>query len=98
MDKVVASAAAAVADVPDGATLVVGGFGLCGIPAVLIQAVLDAGTGELEVVSNNAGVDERGVGLLPGARRLRRGGRPFAGGNKGVPRHYPAGELQVERN
>ena len=57
LDKVVSSAAEAVADIPDGATLSVGGFGLCGIPSVLIAAVLEAGTKDLEAVSNNAGVD-----------------------------------------
>jgi 3-oxoacid CoA-transferase subunit A len=96
MDKVVASAAAAVADVPDGATLAVGGFGLCGIPAVLIQAVLDAGTVELEVVSNNAGVDEWGLGLLLGARRLRRVVASYVGENKEFARQYLGGELEVE--
>src|SRR5258708_24550725 len=96
MDKVVASAAAAVAEVPDGATLAVGGFGLCGIPAVLIQAVLDAGTVELEVVSNNAGVDEWGLGLLLGARRLRRVVASYVGENKEFARQYLAGELEVE--
>ena len=57
MDKVVESAAAAVADIPDGSTLAVGGFGLCGIPSVLIDALLTAGVTDLEAVSNNCGVD-----------------------------------------
>jgi 3-oxoacid CoA-transferase subunit A len=96
MDKVVANAAAAVADIPDGATLAVGGFGLCGIPAVLIQAVLDAGTRELEVVSNNAGVDGWGLGLLLGGRRLRRIIASYVGENKEFARQYLAGELEVE--
>jgi 3-oxoacid CoA-transferase subunit A len=96
MDKVVANAAAAVADIPDGATLAVGGFGLCGIPAVLIQAVLDAGTVELEVVSNNAGVDEWGLGLLLTTRRLRRVVASYVGENKEFARQYLAGELEVE--
>jgi 3-oxoacid CoA-transferase subunit A len=96
MDKVVANAAAAVADIPQGATLAVGGFGLCGIPAALIQAVLDAGTDELEVVSNNAGVDEWGLGLLLGARRLRRIVASYVGENKEFARQYLAGELEVE--
>ena len=72
MDKVVASAAEAVADVPDGSTLAVGGFGLCGVPSVLIEALLDAGVGELEAVSNNCGVDEWGLGRLLMSKRLRR--------------------------
>ena len=64
MDKVVQSAVEAVADIPDGATLAVGGFGLCGIPSVLIHALLDSGVQDLEVVSNNCGVDDWGLGLL----------------------------------
>ena len=96
MDKVVASAEAAVADIPDGATLAVGGFGLCGIPSVLIQAVLGAGTKNLEVVSNNAGVDDWGLGLLLGARRLRRMVASYVGENKEFARQYLAGELEVE--
>jgi 3-oxoacid CoA-transferase subunit A len=96
MDKVVASAGEAVADIPDGVTLAVGGFGLCGIPSVLIQAVLEAGTRGLEVVSNNAGVDDWGLGLLLGARRLRRVVASYVGENKEFARQYLAGELEVE--
>ncbi len=96
MDKVVASAAEAVADIPSGSTLAVGGFGLCGIPSVLVQAVLDAGTGDLEVVSNNAGVDGWGLGLLLGAGRLRRVVASYVGENKEFARQYLAGELEVE--
>ena len=96
MDKVVASAAEAVADIPGGATLAVGGFGLCGIPSALIQAVLAAGTDRLEVVSNNAGVDGWGLGLLLGARRLRRVVASYVGENKEFARQYLAGELEVE--
>jgi 3-oxoacid CoA-transferase subunit A len=62
MDKVVASAADAVADIPDGSSLAVGGFGLCGIPSVLIGALLEQGTSGLRVVSNNCGVDGWGSG------------------------------------
>jgi 3-oxoacid CoA-transferase subunit A len=96
MDKVVASAAEAVADIPEGATLAVGGFGLCGIPSVLIQALLEAGTRGLEVVSNNAGVDDWGLGLLLSARRLRRVVASYVGENKEFARQYLAGELEVE--
>src|SRR6185437_5117332 len=96
MDKVVASAADAVADIPEGATLAVGGFGLCGIPSVLIQAVLEAGTKDLQVVSNNAGVDDWGLGLLLGAKRLRRIVASYVGENKEFARQYLAGELEVE--
>jgi len=96
MDKVSASAAAAVADIPDGATLSVGGFGLCGIPAVLIEALLAAGTTDLEVVSNNCGVDDWGLGRLLAARRIRRMVSSYVGENKEFARQYLSGELEVE--
>ena len=96
MDKVVASAAEAVADIPDGATLAVGGFGLCGIPTVLIQALLDAGTTDLEAVSNNCGVDDWGLGLLLGEHRIRRMVSSYVGENKEFARQYLSGELEVE--
>jgi 3-oxoacid CoA-transferase subunit A len=96
VDKVVGSAAEAVADIASGSTLAVGGFGLCGIPSVLIQAILDAGTDELEVVSNNAGVDGWGLGLLLGAGRLRRVVASYVGENKEFARQYLSGELEVE--
>ena len=96
MDKVVESAAAAVADVPDGATLAVGGFGLCGIPSVLIEALLEAGTSDLEVVSNNCGVDDWGLGRLLMAKRLRRMVSSYVGENKEFARQYLSGELEVE--
>ncbi|MFI8092142.1 CoA transferase subunit A [Streptomyces sp. NPDC086080] len=96
MDKVVASAAEAVADILSGSTLAVGGFGLCGIPAVLIQALLEAGADRLETVSNNAGVDDWGLGILLGAGRLRRVVASYVGENKEFARQYLAGELEVE--
>src|SRR5918997_2781994 len=96
MDKVVRSAAAAVADIPDGATLAVGGLGLCGIPSVLIRALLDAGTRDLEAVSNNCGVDEWGLGMLLGERRIRRMVSSYVGENKEFARQYLSGELEVE--
>ena len=96
MDKVVSSAAEAVADIPDGATVAVGGFGLCGIPSVLIAALLEAGTTDLEAVSNNAGVDDWGLGLLLGAGRLRRMVASYVGENQEFARQYLAGELEVE--
>jgi 3-oxoacid CoA-transferase subunit A len=96
MDKVVESAAAAVADIPDGATLSVGGFGLCGIPSVLIGALLEAGTTDLEAVSNNCGVDDWGLGLLLTDRRLRRMVASYVGENKEFARQYLSGELEVE--
>ncbi|MCF6378060.1 CoA transferase subunit A [Nocardioides KLBMP 9356] len=96
MDKVVSSAADAVADIPDGATLAVGGFGLCGIPSVLIDALLEAGTSDLEAVSNNCGVDEWGLGKLLFAKRIRRMISSYVGENKEFARQYLSGELEVE--
>jgi 3-oxoacid CoA-transferase subunit A len=96
MDKVVGSAAEAVADVVGGSSLAVGGFGLCGVPSVLIGALLDAGVGELEVFSNNAGVDGWGLGLLLGAGRLRRVVASYVGENREFARQYLSGELEVE--
>ncbi|MCW5253523.1 CoA transferase subunit A [Streptomyces sp. SHP 1-2] len=96
MDKVVGSAAEAVADIRSGMSLAVGGFGLCGIPAVLIEALLDTGVDGLEVVSNNCGVDDWGLGRLLAARRIRRMVSSYVGENKEFARQYLAGELQVE--
>ena len=96
MDKVVSSAAEAVADIPDGATVSVGGFGLCGIPSVLIAALLETGAKDLEAVSNNAGVDDWGLGLLLAAGRLRRMVASYVGENQEFARQYLAGELEVE--
>ena len=96
MDKVVASAAEAVADIPSGATIAVGGFGLCGIPSVLIDALLETGISDLEAVSNNCGVDEWGLGRLLFAKRLRRMISSYVGENKEFARQYLHGELEVE--
>lgn len=96
MDKVVPSAGEAVADVPSGASLAVGGFGLCGIPTALIEALLAAGVTDLETVSNNCGVDERGLGMLLGAKRIRRTTGSYVGENKEFERQFLAGELEVE--
>jgi 3-oxoacid CoA-transferase subunit A len=96
VDKVVASAAEAVADIEDGATLSVGGFGLCGIPSVLIGAVLESGVSDLEAVSNNCGVDGWGLGRLLEAKRLRRMVASYVGENKEFARQYLHGELEVE--
>jgi len=96
MDKVVASAADAVADVPSGASVAVGGFGLSGIPWFLIEALLDQGADDLTVVSNNCGVDGAGLGLLLEARRISRVIASYIGSNKEFGRQYLAGELLVE--
>ena len=96
MDKVVPSATEAVADIPDGATLSVGGFGLCGIPSVLIEALLEGGATDLEAVSNNCGVDGWGLGRLLAEKRLRRMVSSYVGENKEFARQYLSGELEVE--
>ena len=96
MDKVVNSAAEAVADIGDGASLAVGGFGLCGVPDVLIQALYRQGSGGLRVVSNNCGVDGGGLGVLLAAGRIGRVTGSYVGDNKEFARRYLAGELEVE--
>jgi len=96
VDKVIGAAAAAVADIGSGSLLAVGGFGLCGIPSVLIQALVDSGADELVVASNNCGVDDWGLGLLLGARRIRRMIASYVGENKEFARQYLEGELEVE--
>jgi 3-oxoacid CoA-transferase subunit A len=96
MDKLVASAAEAVAEITSGSSLAVGGFGLCGIPSVLINALVDAGARDLEIVSNNCGVDDWGLGVLLHQRRIRRIVASYVGENKEFARQYLAGELEVE--
>jgi len=96
MDKVVLSADEAVADVGDGATLAVGGFGLSGVPNVLIEAVHRAGPSGLGVVSNNCGVDGGGLGILLADGRISRVTGSYVGENKEFARQYLAGELEVE--
>ena len=96
MDKLIATAADAVADIGDGASIAVGGFGLCGIPAVLIEALLRSGAGGLEVVSNNCGVDDWGLGVLLREHRIRRVIASYVGENKEFARQYLSGELEVE--
>lgn len=96
MDKVIQHAADAIGDIPSGSTIAVGGFGLCGIPSVLIAALLDSGADDLEVVSNNCGVDDWGLGLLLNAKRIRRMVSSYVGENREFARQYLAGELEVE--
>jgi len=95
MDKVT-TAVDAVTDIPDGATLAVGGFGLCGIPSTLIAALLTRGVTDLKVVSNNCGVDGWGLGLLLESGRISRMTSSYVGENKEFARQYLAGELEVE--
>ena len=96
MDKTVATAAEAVRDISDGASLAVGGFGLSGVPIRLIAALLDQGATNLETVSNNCGVDGAGLGQLLDKRRIRRTVSSYVGENREFARQYLAGELEVE--
>jgi len=96
IDKRVGSAADAVADIRDGDSLAVGGFGLCGNPMELITALLEQGAGDLSIVSNNCGVDDWGLGLLLAARRIRRMTSSYVGENKEFERQFLSGELEVE--
>ncbi|MBA4021590.1 MAG: CoA transferase subunit A [Gordonia sp.] len=96
LDKVITSAAAAVADIPDGASLAVGGFGLVGVPEILIRAVLDQGATDLETVSNNCGTNGFGLGLLLAEHRIRRTISSYVGSNEEFARQYLSGELEVE--
>ncbi|NIZ90070.1 CoA transferase subunit A [Kineococcus rubinsiae] len=95
VDKVV-GATEAVAGIADGASIAVGGFGLSGIPWILVEALLEQGAGGLTVVSNNCGVDGAGLGLLLAAHRIDRVIASYVGENKEFARQYLAGELQVE--
>lgn len=96
IDKTIASAAEAVADIADGASIAVGGFGLSGNPIALIDALLAQGTGELSIVSNNCGVDSWGLGVLLGAHRIRKMTSSYVGENKEFERQFLSGELELE--
>ncbi len=98
MDKRVANADAAIAKLRDGATILMGGFGLCGIPENLIAAVQRKGTKNLTIVSNNAGIDGAGVGILLGNRQVKKMISTYVGENKTFERMVLAGELEVELN
>ncbi|MFB4268088.1 CoA transferase subunit A [Nonomuraea sp. GTA35] len=95
-DKVVATPEEALAGVRDGASFAVGGFGLSGIPNVLIKALYDTGASGLGVVSNNCGVDGGGLGILLAAGRIAHVTASYIGDNKEFARQYLAGELEVE--
>src|ERR687883_1209911 len=97
MNKVYPSAAAALQGVvKDGQLLAVGGFGLCGIPEALIEALKDSGAKNLTVISNNAGVDGFGLGKLLDTRQIRKMISSYVGENKEFERQYLAGELELE--
>ncbi len=96
MNKVIDTADEAVADIPDGARIMMGGFGLCGIPENLIAALLRRGTKDLTIISNNAGVDGFGIGPLLGARQVRKMISTYVGENKEFERQFLQKEIEVE--
>ncbi|MGW4737263.1 CoA transferase subunit A [Nocardia xishanensis] len=96
MSKIVASAGEAVADITSGCRLAVGGFGLCGIPDALIAALAASDVTDLEVISNNCGTDQHGLGILLASRRIRRITASYVGENSEFARQYLSGELEVE--
>src|SRR5512133_1255736 len=98
MDKLVASADAAVADVRDGATVMVSGFGLCGNPENLIAALHRKGVKDLTLVSNNCGTTELGLGVLLQAKQISKMVASYVGENKEFERQFLSGELAVELN
>jgi 3-oxoacid CoA-transferase/3-oxoacid CoA-transferase subunit A len=96
MDKVYKTAIDAVRDIPNGSTVLAGGFGLCGIPENCIAALRELGTKDLVVVSNNCGVDDFGLGILLQNRQIRKMISSYVGENKEFERQYLSGELEVE--
>jgi 3-oxoacid CoA-transferase subunit A len=82
----------------DGMTIMAGGFGLCGIPETLIEAIRDSGVKDLTVISNNAGIDDAGLGLLLQTRQIRKMISSYVGENKTFAQQYLAGELEIEFN
>ena len=96
MNKVFATAREACADIPDGATILAGGFGLCGIPESCIRALRELGTKGLTVVSNNCGVDDFGLGILLRNKQIVKMVSSYVGENKEFERQYLTGELEVE--
>jgi 3-oxoacid CoA-transferase subunit A len=98
MNKVVANADEAIRDLQDGATIMVGGFGLCGIPENLIHAVVRKGVKNLVTISNNAGVDDFGLGVLLQSRQIRKHIGSYVGENKLLEQMVLSGELELELN
>lgn len=96
MDKVYPSAAAAIADIKSGSTLLVGGFGLVGIPEHLIDALKESGITDLTCISNNCGVDDFGLGLLLQQKQIKKMISSYVGENKTFERQFLSGELEVE--
>src|SRR5277367_905577 len=99
VNKIFPDARAALAGVlRNDMTIMSGGFGLCGIPAVLIEAIRESGVKGLTIVSNNAGIDDAGLGLLLVTRQIRRMVSSYVGENKTFAAQYLAGELEIEFN
>ncbi len=98
INKVMNSAAEAIADIPDGCTLLIGGFGLCGIPENLIRALVDKGVKDITAVSNNAGVDDFGLGWLLETRQVTKMVSSYVGENAIFEKQFLDGELEVEFN
>ena len=96
MDKTIATPMEAVSDIANGASIAVGGFGLCGNPMGLMEAILERGISDLSIVSNNCGVDDWGLGILLAERRIRKMTSSYVGENKEFERQFFAGELEVE--
>ncbi|HZI01875.1 MAG TPA: CoA transferase subunit A [Flavisolibacter sp.] len=96
MNKVYTTAAEALSDIPDGATIMLGGFGLCGIPENSIKALVEKGVKELTCISNNAGVDDFGLGLLLHTRQIKKMMSSYVGENAEFERQLLSGELEVE--
>jgi 3-oxoacid CoA-transferase subunit A len=96
LDKVIDTAAEAVADIPAGAVIAAGGFGICGIPTVLIDALVERGVTDLEIISNNCGIDGVGLGRLLENKQIRRIVASYVGENKEFAHQYLSGELEVE--
>ena len=96
MNKVVSNADEAIKDIPDGATLMLGGFGLCGIPENCISALVKKGTKHLTCISNNAGVDDFGIGLMLQQKQVKKMISSYVGENAEFERQLLSGELEVE--
>jgi len=98
MNKIYASAEEAIADIPDGSTLMSGGFGLCGNPENLIQALHDKGVKNLTIISNNCGTDDKGLGILLANKQVKKMVSSYVGENKEFERQFISKELEVELN
>ncbi|HUY06330.1 MAG TPA: CoA transferase subunit A [Acidimicrobiales bacterium] len=96
MNKVISSAKNAVADIANGSSIAVGGFGMCGVPTVLIDALTESGVDDLTVVSNNCGTDAFGLGILLREHRISRVVASYVGENEEFARQYLTGEIELE--